>query len=341
MEIGGVFLKRAAELQTVKPLAAYHCKLYAVQCILEKGAHLDDPAVGEQIGVFLNEIELLKPQLDQEIINDRQRAFDYMFGFASSVFKGGFNQIQAHSVTKSTILEFKAALDFLKVLNLWPDLVEEKKTEIDKMVKYSKFHLARILKAFKANEDPNDYITPDEETQLQTQAFVPQEEEAKEETSLLPNVPSDINENSNQDIQIPFTDASEINLPKAPENIKGELALPTAPVLIKGQKNKLGLPTAPGLSQSPSPETEDEIVQKQTISISKPPPKPITKKSDLNTSNGRVMTREEVEKVWKRDEVIAMAQKKAKFAIGALNYEDIETAVNELTQALNLLKSAQ
>jgi vacuolar protein sorting-associated protein VTA1 len=37
------------------------------------------------------------------------------------------------------------------------------------------------------------------------------------------------------------------------------------------------------------------------------------------------------------DEAIAKAQKHAKWAISALNYEDIDTAVKELKNALNTL----
>jgi vacuolar protein sorting-associated protein VTA1 len=37
------------------------------------------------------------------------------------------------------------------------------------------------------------------------------------------------------------------------------------------------------------------------------------------------------------DEAIAMAQKQARWAISALNYEDIDTAVKELRNALNTL----
>lgn len=352
MEIGRKFLKRSKELEVPKPLASYHCKLYAVQLLLESGAHLETPEAGEEIGTFLNEIEQMKPQLDQEIINDKQRAFDYMFAFASSVFSGAFEQIQAHNVKKSTVLEFRAALDFLSVLNLWPELVSERKSDIDRMVKYSKFHCARILKAYKGNEDPNDYVTPDEEIQLQTQEFKPAAEE--EQDHILPSVPSDIKEEGTNDTEIvQFTEEHEIDLPSAPENIEGELGLPTAPVLIKGQKNILGLPTAPEPSPTQSHIKTDPTESQRIISKppTEPPQKPYQKPSTTTTitttketepsSGGRVMTRAEVETVWKRDEVIAMAQKKAKFAIGALNYEDIETAINELTQALNLLKEAR
>jgi vacuolar protein sorting-associated protein VTA1 len=37
------------------------------------------------------------------------------------------------------------------------------------------------------------------------------------------------------------------------------------------------------------------------------------------------------------DEAIAKAQKHARWAISALNYEDVETAVKELKNALNTL----
>ncbi|GME84522.1 unnamed protein product [Ambrosiozyma monospora] len=50
------------------------------------------------------------------------------------------------------------------------------------------------------------------------------------------------------------------------------------------------------------------------------------------------VTKQDVEQMMRNDEIISLAQKKAKFAISALNYEDVETAIKELQEALKLLK---
>lgn len=337
------FLGHARQLDAVRPLAAYHCRLYYVQSVLQTGKHLEDPELAAQLGDLLNSIEEQKPQLDQQVLGSPEKCFQYMFGFASSVFDSAFQQVQDHRASKSTVRDFKSALDFIRVLDLWPEMVQQNSQEISKMNRYAKFHMARILKALKEGNDPNDYISPEEESQLEQ---IPKEDAGEDDSDAhgLPAAPTELNEPADETET--FTD-SQLDLPAAPKEIEGDLNMPIAPVLIKGQKNSLGLPSAPPDTpldlgvQAQEQEEDDEEEEEEKIEAAPPvlPPKVSKPTPKVAAEPSKVMSRSEVEKIWKRDEIVQAAQKSAKYAIGALNYDDIATAVRELESALNALKS--
>lgn len=203
--------------------------------------------------------------------------------------------------------------------------------------------MARILKALKEGNDPNDYISPEEESQLEQ---IPKEDAGEDDSDAhgLPAAPTELNEPADETET--FTD-SQLDLPAAPKEIEGDLNMPIAPVLIKGQKNSLGLPSAPPDTpldlgvQAQEQEEDDEEEEEEKIEAAPPvlPPKVSKPTPKVAAEPSKVMSRSEVEKIWKRDEIVQAAQKSAKYAIGALNYDDIATAVRELESALNALKS--
>ncbi|GMF51225.1 unnamed protein product [[Candida] boidinii] len=367
-----------------------------------------------------------------------------------------------------------ASVVFMNLLKLWNPIFTE---EIEMKIKYAKFHAARILKAYRSNQNPNDYIPPEEEQEEQEDKNTEQkdqqrqeeeeEEEAEEEEKALkqlmsrsalvtanddltetstglPNVPTTIPQspgpsthayNNNTELDdtesiIPHTSTelddlqkvlqsppSDLNgsppdnssstdlkypseppeLPTVPQDVERELdlGLPSAPVYLKGEYT-LGLPTAPtkvpstGAPKLPSkpssssinttplipqippipPVTQvpqipqipqipqvtqmPHISQAHTVTTKKVsqgiPPRPsvssFTDTKSLTTvpitqdskTRTRHISKDEINKMMMNDEIIVQAQKRAKFAISALNYEDIPTAIKELEQALKLLK---
>ncbi|KAG7819698.1 hypothetical protein KL928_002372 [Ogataea angusta] len=321
------FVKRAGELAGVQPSIAYLCKLYAAELILDNQLHQTSKEIEQYALQLLDEIEQEKAAIKEsssksfEIINDPASSFKLVWGFATAIFDRSFKEIANHTATKKTVENFKAALDFYQVLNLWPEQLKDKRQQLDKYQKYAKFHATRILKAIKNGEDPNDYVTPEEEREVA--GWDDADSQKPESPSLaLPNPPSEINspEKSPKDTPV---ETSPPALPSAPDSLEDTLNLPAAPAIIKEEPNKLGLPKTPAkVPDLPAP---------------KPEPKP-EPKSQPKTPAKPALSKEDIQQMMQTDEIIAQAQKRARFAISALNYEDIETAIKELQLALELLR---
>ncbi|GAV29484.1 hypothetical protein PMKS-002985 [Pichia membranifaciens] len=340
----GPFIKRGQELLNVQPLISYYCYLYAAQLILESQLHLQYADVANYIEVLLNAVEENRKIIEStsstlaDILTDKEKSFKLILGFSLSVFNKASGEIDSHTASKMTVQSFMAFLNFVEVLKLWPELYQSHAADLHNQIKYAKFHCNRILKAIKSDTDPNDYVTPQEEREL-SNFLQPAAEASEEATAVEAASPPPFVEEAS-----PIS--SSINLPEAPSEIKGEINLPSAPVLIKGQKNSLGLPSAPHSSDTES--TLD--VHGQPNSVPKSPPKLPAKPPSTPrhaqphatppavVAESKVLSKNDVEEIWSKAEVISSAQKKAKFAISALNYEDIETAITELQSALQLLR---
>ncbi|ODQ48396.1 hypothetical protein PICMEDRAFT_13978 [Pichia membranifaciens NRRL Y-2026] len=344
----GPFIKRGKELLNVQPLISYYCYLYAAQLILESQLHLQDAGVANYIEVLLNTVEGNRKIIEStsstlaDILTDKEKSFKLILGFSLSVLNKASGEIDSHTSSKSTVQSFMAFLNFVEVLKLWPELYQSQAADLHNQIKYAKFHSNRILKAIKSDTDPNDYVTPQDEQELSNflQPGAETTEKATEDATSAETVspPTFVEEAP--------PNSSSINLPEAPSEIKGEINLPSAPVLIKGQKNSLGLPSAPQSSDTES--TVDLHVQPKPVSSNRPklPAKPSSTTrytqplapSPAVVAESKILSKDDVEEIWSKAEVISNAQKKAKFAISALNYEDIETAITELQGALKLLR---
>lgn len=303
------FIKRGKELNKIQPLISYYCYLYAAQLILESKLHLQNTEIANYIEILLNYIESIKKSIESnnltEFLNDKEKSFKLILGFSLTIFNKSFDEINNHQASIQTVVNFKIFLNFIQVLNLWPDLYKINFENFHKQIKYAKFHSSRILKDIKLNKDPNDYITAQDESDL----------------SILLNDESI--DNSNNDI----------NLPNTPSEISGDLNLPTAPVLIKGQKNSLGLPS------TPNDDNDDKLSITPPPIPSKPSIPSIQSQAPIQSQQeSKILSKQEVEKIWSQSDIISNAQRKAKFAISALNYDDIETAITELQGALSLLR---
>lgn len=338
----GPFIRRGKELLNVQPLISYYCYLYAAQLILESQLHLQYAEIANYIEVLLSTIEENRKVIESssatlsDILTDKEKSFKLVLGFSLSIFGKASKDIENHTASKSTVQSFMAFLNFVEVLKLWPELYQSHADDIHSQIKYAKFHSNRILKAIKSKTDPNDYVTPQEEQELsdliQPSSDVPETTETNDASSNTP--PTFVEDESS---------SPSITLPEPPSQIEGEINLPSAPVLIKGQKNSLGLPSAP---QSSDTVSSVELPGKDKPVSDKPPElprKPLSpalqvKSSPKIVAESKVLSKDDVEKIWSKAEVISNAQRKAKFAISALNYEDLETAITELQGALKLLR---
>lgn len=313
-KVVGPFVRRATEVHDVQPLVSYYCYLYAAQLILESQLHLQNEEVAEYIEVLLTQVETDRTAIEEnaptiaQLLKDKEKSFKLALGFSMQILNKAVKEIENHVATKRTVQSLMAFKDFVEVTKLWPELYQTKEEEITKQVKYAKYHSGRILKSFKNGEDPNEFVTESDERELEQLLGEPVKDED-----------------------------AELSLPEPPATLPEEpsISLPAAPALIRGQKNSLGLPTAPETQREETPPPalpeKPKVEESKTVPVT---PSPIPEPP----SNGTVLTREQVEEIWKRDEVINKAQKHAKFAISSLNYNDVENAIRELQEALKLLR---
>lgn len=158
----------------------------------------------------------------------------------------------------------------------------------------------------------------------------------------LPSAPKDIDEPV-----LPSTpkDLDQPVLPSAPKDIGDSPNLPGAPHFNPEDSDDLKLPGAPrflpdddlsGINKDSSIliiPPEDEKKQ------SKEKPKPKVEKSiPKPTPPHEELTKEKLDIILNKQETITKIQKLCKFAISALNYEDLKTAEKELTESLELIK---
>lgn len=337
------YLAKAKETQTADPIISYHCKLYAAQQIVDQGLHQKDTEAAVFTGNLLDEIEKLKEEdpvlvseKGQAVIGDDTVASSYVEAFALKIFARADKQVREKTSSKATAQMFFAAATFFEVVKLFGEL---DKDVVDK-IKYAKFHAARILRTLKAGEDPNEFTVEDEDdviddaigedadapkqpTTEEEEAELPEEEqikrmmaEMKKEAgfddgtdSVDPLEGKDVSSHASKALSSSHHDDPFSNIPPAPPTFLPEDNTPPAP-----PSNPPG-DVAPPKPTLPSP-------QRKVSSPAKIVAKPVDPRTVLD-----------------EDALIKQAQKHAKFAISALNYEDKETALKELQAAMDLLSA--
>lgn len=343
-----VYINRANELEKADPLIAYFCKLYVVEEILEKGLHQTNEDIMKFAMGLLDDIENTKSGDDDSIagiIKDKETSISYVLAFCNKIFANSLQQITNHKSSKSTAQSFLAFVNLIDLLKLWKEdyqylVVNE---EIPKKIKYAKFHAARIIKAIKKGEDPNDYDPPELDLSKELN---------KGGDNVGDNAGDDAGDNAgdNADVADDMIESrTSLDEPHFPESEKNP------------KTNKLGLPEPPKSKPSGQTKTDSDLVDNTPEDIpqfideepetelpsvpsfiddspppsspqSPQPPKPKPKPRQQKTE--KLQKQINVDEILESSEIYTKAQKHAKFAISAMNYEDKTTAVRELQNAI-------
>jgi vacuolar protein sorting-associated protein VTA1 len=345
-------INRALELESVEPIISYYCKLHAVQDIIAKGTHLADDEAATFAGTLLDDIEKVKtgnPVVSSEegasIISDDVTGQAYVDNFANKIFTKADAEVREKRTTKATMATFMAAATFLDLLRLFGDL----DADVTQKIKYAKFHATRIMKAYRGGEDPNDYeaeeeVSKDEVDEVILEVTKADDDNAEMDSTVQPISPPPHLSQSAADLphppSIPVLPSAPPILPSAPDSLPGSV-----PDFPKPPSNDVSFPEIPKGFADPSstlppaatiaprvnPVAPTQVHQRSTISQIDP----------RTQTTGPTLSKDEIRKIVDESEILAAAQKHAKYAISALNYEDKATAVNELTKALELLTTKQ
>lgn len=372
------YIARAAELQAVNPVVSYYCKIYVLDHILSHRLHVGNLEVETFTVALLDDTETIKNSHEDEEVRaalaDRQLSVNLVFAFGFRLFTSCLEDLSHYDGSNKIQLasKFRAAINFLSVLKVFTGGDETSidfsktsggkcatKDEFDAFVKDKikllKYQLSRLIKdeipLQGEEEELAELLNAAPEADVQ-----PEANEDEEEPSLFPSAPTELKDldgpaspdlpvvpsspklpSASSKEQSPSPDDHPFKLPGAPkfdpqssdsEDDSGNVKLPGAPKFL------------PDDDLSHINKTSSIQVFPPEPPANAPPPaaKPATSRKPSSTTPHKPITKESLADIIDTTEQIAQIQKHAKFAISALNYEDLETAERELLQSMEILK---
>lgn len=353
------FIVRSVELHTVNPVVSYYCKLYVLEHILSNKLHLQSKEVETFTVALLDDTEATKTAHDdesvQKVLASKQLSFNLVFVFAFKLYNSCLEELSTPGYNKKQLVgKFRAALNFWLLLKIFSG---DDETEIDfaattagkcnsasefalftkDKVKTLKYQLSRVIK--------DEVPVKNDEQELD-------DELARLERGQDPSVPP-----AGPDADVPTDDVPKDA--QVPEDAAGAedapFSLPGAPKFDpssdEDSHNDTGDLKLPGAPRFLPDDDITHINKKSSIQVFKPEPKsersftkpvehqhPPVQNKPPPVQNHAPVTKQDISAILDTTEHISKIQKHAKFAISALNYEDLATAEAELTKGLEMLR---
>lgn len=321
-------LQRASEVEQVEPVIAYYCRLHAVALILETKLHQSNDEVAEYVGRLLGQIEddkqnnsVLNMPPVRELLNSDDKAKAYVNAFARKIYAKAARDLVEFHVTQKTGQAFFAASTFLSLTQMFGPL----DADTAEKIKLAKYHAANILSAVKKGEDPNARYINMEIDVVGDVGDVGKLSEQKDDEHLDDLAP-----------QSPLLPQENAPATEPPQNARSE---PIDPRSL-GLSNLPDALPAPG-SSSPQREHRSRNEINATAPDRAAPASGPVKPASTKPMPGEtaIYTKSKLEQVAKQAEATTLAQKHAKYAISALNYDDFKTAEKELLEALEVVRA--
>ncbi|KAF2763656.1 DUF605-domain-containing protein [Teratosphaeria nubilosa] len=350
------FALRAQQLEKFRPIVTYWLEYYVLQHILNKQLHVGDEEVGQYAVALMDKVEAYKAEnMADDAISDDVAAKAYIEQFALETLKRGEDAQRANKVTRQTADTFQAAATFLDLLAVWGPLDPETAAKS----KFAKFHALRIAKAIKAGEDPNasnpvieEPKQPAREDDEELEQELRELEQRQHDGSAayrpptVENAPDSGMPTTPQSIvhgvvpligSAPQRDVSPIEAAGSPvAERSGSAGGGYFPTLPDTPANDANRPQRPAPNHTPALPTSNLATpnsfhphapnQPSVPAVAPPIQQAFTPQLAPPPSGYRT-----------DDESVMAAQKHAKWAISALNFEDVNTAVKELRIALRSL----
>ncbi|KAG9878054.1 DUF605-domain-containing protein, partial [Aureobasidium melanogenum] len=267
---------------------------------------------------------------------------------ALDTFQRADDAIHSNKASRQTIDTFQAAVTFFDLLSMsiWAPI----DPDITAKSKYAKFHAVRIAKAIKAGEDPNASNPVQEEPPVaptQDTYHPPTVESAPE--SQYPSRPASITQPEPTTIAPPTAQdaVSPVESTNPRQNSIGGGYFPSAPTFASDpapSNAPATNPATPFVPSVPTPAVDAPASPSQYYTQPTQPPVSIPMHSPavVPPPAAAPVPLPPVQPVAPGtyrtdDDSITLAQKHAKWAMSALNFEDVDTAVKELRLALQTL----
>ncbi|CAI4035099.1 hypothetical protein SMKI_12G2390 [Saccharomyces mikatae IFO 1815] len=311
-------------------IIGYYLQLYAVELILsevDRSQEMNMLAAG-----LLDTIETFKEEVGGEseaensdksvqvmntLIHDQEKAKIYMLNFTMSLYNEKLRQVKDGPWDVTLRRSLWCCIDlFSCVLHLWKENISETSvSSLEKRMKYCKVFLSKLAKG---------EFGPGDETKLDYTDFVDDSDEIKVEGA--DDLMKDLKSNS---------DVEEDDLTSR-DQVKPNEHLGEVPKFIDDSDNINDEEQTPDkigdeIRQEKQPHTKKEVVPAHSSVSSAPVVSAVPEHKSYS--------KDELAQIMDKSSKIEQIQKFAKYAISALNYEDLPTARDELTRALDLLNS--
>ncbi|CAG8523938.1 2264_t:CDS:2 [Cetraspora pellucida] len=336
------FLQRAQELRNREPVIAYYCNFYSVKLALEKGTKSKESKAF--LARLLDVLEEEKKALhDNEAVTDNVVGEAYVENFGIKVFMNADNEDRAGKATKLVILldqsycfgfhekkliiilpnrktakNFLAAAVFLELLKVFGPL----NPEIEEKIRYAKWKATDIVKALKEGQIPVPGPPGGEPALQPPQDYTVNPSDNVPSIDQFPSAPLAVDSPSESHME----ENGRQPIPGNP---------PSLPPSIPGFTNDSLRHQPPSSFPSNPPPLPQNYVQPYSSPIYQP-----TAPNSLPTNQQHVhpYTQFLHHPADVDPGTVATAQKYCKWAISALNYNDVKTAVENMHKALAMLE---
>ncbi|KAI9312763.1 hypothetical protein BX666DRAFT_1865814 [Dichotomocladium elegans] len=305
------YIQRVPELIERDPVIAYYAQYYAAKLAISRGP--SNKEVNSYLSHLLDNLEKMKADLGpNEAITNDDVGYAYIENFALKVFLNADNEDRAGKASRKTAKTFLAASIFLELLRTFGDL----DPEIEVKIKYSKWKATDIIKALKEGRAPTPGAPGESEAAACGDDF-PEDMPTQPPSSIseFPSPPSNFTASTNSMSSTPAADPSQPTFSHPPQT-------PATP----------STPPNPPTTASP-PVTPSQSASRSVAPVAHPPTyyqppatTPVVTLSNTTPSQPATII---------DPEAITSSQKHAKWAISALNYDDIKSARTNLLAALN------
>ncbi|KAL6880836.1 Vta1 like domain-containing protein [Trichoderma novae-zelandiae] len=350
------FINRANQLRAFKPAISYWCEYHAVNQIVGRGLHNTDDDCFAFTKTLLERLEATKAERpDDDAIMDNTAGQAYVEQFAQETFDRAERTMKANKVTRQTADTFDAAATFFDLTHEWGT----PEPEVLQKIKFAKWNAARILKAIREGRDPNESNPKPREAEDEP-AIDPLDPAVQQLTSPPPPLPQaayveDVPDGGEPSRQEPVSEGyfpPPPPPPPQPAEFDNEPFVPSPMSTSPPPADSQPPPQLPSqfTSFAPPPQPPEPVnppippswtaptapvppaVASPTpvaAPVTAPVPAPVAPPATSLGGSGRPVVADQKN--------IAQAQKHAKWAISALNFDDVPTAVLELRNALATL----
>ena len=329
-------IRRAEEFDTTGlGIISYYLRLYIVEILLsrdERTAEETDIASGilDKIEDFKKSINELPDDTREKetlltLVTDDAKAKTYVTNFAMTLYNQQLTRIQQGRWDGDLIGALWCCIDLFNcILHLWSHHDIKTTEALEKRIKYCKVYISRIIKGELGRRQKEEQAKDEEIVQTPTEG----------ENEIVENPMESETEQDNEveTVSVTSHEIPQENLAKTDsvESIQEDIAS------IKLNEDE----------PDTNPHDADEPVGNEPISFDEPASpenEPVfidsDNDSDVSPNDQTHYSTEQLSGMMDRSDRIEKAQKCAKYAISALNYEDIATARDELTKAMDLLNT--
>ncbi|RCI10880.1 hypothetical protein L249_5206 [Ophiocordyceps polyrhachis-furcata BCC 54312] len=332
------FINRANQLRSIKPALAYWCEYHAVNQIVGRSLHTTDDACFAFTKTLIESLEAVKAErADDDAIVDNDAGQAYVEQFANETFARAERALRADKVTRQTADTFDAAATFFDLTREWgtPD------AETLQKIKFAKWNAARILKAIREGKDPNESNPAKQPSADQQVQLSPDDPSVRQIISPPPPAAVDGDEpavavdHEHSAAEAPPRDEGGY-FPPVPSDAavpaagQGPVSFaPSDPMSTSPPTTQTDNPQFPPGPSAPPPQFMPSSPSFRAVATSPPAFSPPPQATSSVAPRASMTSQRDIND----------AQKHAKWAISALNFDDVPTAVKELRNALQKLGS--